>query len=166
MSLYWNFNPLGITGALTPVSGVRGVFVSSGSVPVSSAMTVTGGTVANGYPGNRLYVYSRGKAIEQTVASGGRMYVCSGGAAGGITALFSGRLDVSSGGVASNTTVISNGTIIVSSGAVAVNITVDSGGIVSCYTGASALNVDWTPCVGFVQPNLSQEEQRRHQLIR
>ena len=127
MSLPWRFDPLGVMGGLVPVSGTRGVFLTSGGAVVSSAMIVSGGTVGNGYPGNVMNVYNRGKAIEQTVASGGSMTVSSGGVASD-TIIFNGGYLYVSGGSAFNTIVSSDGTMNVSSGGIAYDFTVYRGG--------------------------------------
>ena len=86
MGLYWKFDPLGTAGGtLTPIAGSRGVFLSSGTTLVSSAMKISGGTVGTGYPGDNMYIYSGGVATDTTVLNGGNMYIFSGGVASGIT---------------------------------------------------------------------------------
>lgn len=103
MGLYWKFDPLGTAGgSLTPIAGSRGVFLSSGTALVSSAMRITGGTVGSGYPGDKMYVYSGGVATDNSVLGGGVMYVYSGGVATSATATAGGNIYVSAGGRATH----------------------------------------------------------------
>lgn len=85
MALYWRFDPLGTAGGtLTPIAGSRGVFLSSGTTLVSSAMQISGGTVGSGYAADKMYVYSGGVATDTSVLGGGVMHIRSGGVGSGI----------------------------------------------------------------------------------
>lgn len=118
-----------------PISGTRGVFTSSGSTPVASAMVVSGGTLGTGSPATTALIFSRGQAVAQTVAAGGSITVSSGGIATSAVLSSGGRMNVSSGGAASDTTVSSGCSAVVSSGGSAMNTTVLFGG--RCYAEAS-----------------------------
>ena len=110
MALYWKFNPLGLDGALYPIPGVRGVFVSSGNVVVSSAMTLSGGTVGDqaGTIGKTVEAYSRGVAVGQTIGRGGIMRAYPGGLLADISITSGGFATVLSGGSATNVSLSMN----------------------------------------------------------
>ena len=130
MSLYYKYNPLGLGNAQPPVVNVRGVFLQSNSILVSSAMTITGGTIGDDYPGNRMDVYSRGRAVDTVIRVGGSMNISSGGVASSAMVSSDGLLTVYNGGELVEPGVVTGGTISISSGGVL------SGGVISSWNGA------------------------------
>lgn len=129
MGLHWKFNPLGI-GGLMPLINTRGVFITSGATVIQSAMTITGGTIGTDYPGNRMDVYNRGRAVDTVVYSGGTLTVSSGGVASEPTVSSGGYIHANVGGVARAATISSDGNVVVYSGGRAEGSYADGGTIV------------------------------------
>ena len=150
-----------ITGEVTyaqPIAGSQGVFTSSGTTLVASAMVVSGAVVGTDADATIMKVLSRGRAIDGEV-SGGSMYVSNGGVAERMVVDGGGGLMiVSSGGVAKSTvvsrgylyassglfvdTIVSSaGNMDVRAGGIASNTTVSAGGTMRVSSGGYAENV-------------------------
>ena len=119
MSLPWKFDTLGVMGGLAPISGTRGVFLTSAGVDVSSAMVVSGGTIGTGYNADAALVLRRGRSVSQTIAAGGCMFVSSGGVSFNALTISGGSILVFRGGSAFG--FAGNGTLRVSAGGVAIS---------------------------------------------
>ena len=122
-------------GAVVTFTGDhRGVYFGSENILLSSAMTMTGKTLA----GHSMYVMDGGAANETTVNSG-YIYVSNGGTANSTVVNSGGTVYIYSGGTASDAAVNSRGLVYVCSGAAANGITVGSGGSIYVSDGATAL---------------------------
>ena len=107
---------------VTFVGNCSGVYFGSGSVLLSSALTMKKDIGS----GQSMYVMSGGTANSTTVNAYGAMYVVGGAAS--VTIIGSrGRMTVLSGGTANITTVNTHGELYVSSGGTATDIIASSG---------------------------------------
>lgn len=106
----------------TPIDGQTGVWLTSGTTVLASAMKMSGAVVGSG---QTQTVYHRGSA-DSTAVSGGSMYILSGGVANSLTAHGSGvRVYVSRGGTASGVEIYSSARVTVAgSGASASGVSV------------------------------------------
>ncbi len=140
----------------TPIDGQTGVWLKEGGVTLSSAMKMTGATVASG---QSQMVYNRGVASACIVSSGGsvtvysggiardcadnwRIYVSNGGSADSVTVGANAQCNGLPGGTITNLVVSSNGRFTLQSGSLLSGGTVLAGAAY-CWVldGASAVNV-------------------------
>lgn len=126
-----------------PISGTRGVFASSGTTAVVSAMVVSGAVVGADAPQTVMNVYSRGRVLDATATDGGVLSVLRGGVVSGYTHS-GGQMVVYSGGTALSCDIYKDGTYI-SSGGYAENVNIHTGGFnvnggsaASCYVSSGA----------------------------
>ena len=126
-------------GAPMPIAGLRGTwwYVSSGGATVSSAMTISGGTIGLGERGAYMEVWSRGTASAVAIANGGLMRVFEGGTAQQTALFSSGMLSIREGGSASGTTIsAANASYLISSGGVTTDdLLKGAGAVTNLYRG-------------------------------
>lgn len=118
-----------------PISGVRGVFTSSGGAAVSSGFVVSGGTIGNT---EKVDVFSRGAATEQLIVTGGTATVHFGGVMTDTSMIGAGRITASAGGSVSKTTT-GAGFVVAMSGGRCLDNTV-TGGFFIVSAGGSAFD--------------------------
>lgn len=124
-----------------PIAGSQGVFTSSGTTPVASAMVVSGGTIGNGLTEKVMNVYGRGRALGVTLDSGGSAFVYSSGIMSGCSVMQNAQLVVFNGGVAEALTVSGSLAAVASSGGIVRGCSVLNGSIFSVRIGAVASSV-------------------------
>lgn len=128
MSLFYKFNPLGITyGVVSPIPETRGIFVYSGSVIVSSSMSVSGIVLGDGQEATRMNIYSSGVANNITFTDNGLAVVLNGGTMSNSVVGNLATVSVSSGGSANGITVLTGGAISIIDGNITSSV-VSAGG--------------------------------------
>lgn len=119
-----------------PVWQQTGVWISSATIVVSSAWTMSAVTITSG---QTQFIYNSGKTTDNTILTGGRMNVSSGGTVTGAT-LSAGRGYIYKGGLTNAAVIYANARMYVYTGAVTSN-DVMSAGLYYVSSGGSAIGL-------------------------